>query len=42
MKGREAAFAEAKLAERDQRHQRMGDSRFMLEPNIKDGKGGSA
>jgi [protein-PII] uridylyltransferase len=38
--GRSAAFAEAKLAERDQRHQRMGDSRFMLEPNIKEGKGG--
>ena len=38
--GRGTAFAEAKLAERDQRHQRMGDSRFMLEPNIKDGKGG--
>ena len=38
--GRGAAFAEAKLAERDQRHQRMGDSRFMLEPNIKEGKGG--
>jgi [protein-PII] uridylyltransferase len=38
--GRPAAFAEAKLAERDQRHQRMGDSRFMLEPNIKEGKGG--
>ncbi len=38
--GRGAAFAEAKLAERDRRHQRMGDSRFMLEPNIKDGKGG--
>ena len=38
--GRGAAFAEAKLAERDQRHQRMGDSRFLLEPNIKEGKGG--
>src|SRR5262245_60607428 len=38
--GRSAAFAEAKLAERNQRHQRMGDSRFLLEPNIKEGKGG--
>ena len=38
--GRGPAFAEAKLAERDQRHQRMGDSRFLLEPNIKEGKGG--
>lgn len=34
------AFIEAKLAERDQRHQRMGDSRYVVEPNIKDGKGG--
>jgi [protein-PII] uridylyltransferase len=33
-------FVEAKLAERDQRHQRMGDSRYVLEPNIKEGKGG--
>lgn len=33
-------FVEAKLAERDQRHARYGDSRFMLEPNIKEGKGG--
>ena len=34
------AFVEAKLEERDQRHQRMGDTRYVLEPNIKDGKGG--
>lgn len=33
-------FVEAKLAERDARHQRCGDSRYVLEPNIKDGKGG--
>ena len=33
-------FIEAKLAERDTRHQRMGDSRYLLEPNVKDGKGG--
>ena len=33
-------FVEAKLAERDDRHQRMGDSRYVLEPNLKDGKGG--
>ncbi|WP_119418683.1 [protein-PII] uridylyltransferase [Desertibaculum subflavum] len=33
-------FIEAKLTERDQRHQRMGDSRYVVEPNIKDGKGG--
>lgn len=34
------AFVEAKLAERDARHARMGDSRYVLEPNIKEGKGG--
>jgi len=34
------SFVEAKLAERDQRHQRMGDSRYVVEPNIKEGKGG--
>jgi [protein-PII] uridylyltransferase len=36
----ESSFIEAKLAERDARHQRMGDSRYLLEPNIKEGKGG--
>lgn len=33
-------FVEAKLAERDARHQKLGDSRYVLEPNLKDGKGG--
>ncbi|MDH3660923.1 MAG: [protein-PII] uridylyltransferase [Alphaproteobacteria bacterium] len=33
-------FVEAKLKERDDRHQRTGDSRYMLEPNVKEGKGG--
>jgi len=33
-------FVEAKLAERDARHKRFGDSRYLLEPNIKEGKGG--
>ncbi|MCH8037444.1 MAG: hypothetical protein IIC53_09995, partial [Proteobacteria bacterium] len=33
-------FVEDKLAERDLRHRRMGGSRYVLEPNIKDGKGG--
>ncbi|MEX2642851.1 MAG: nucleotidyltransferase domain-containing protein, partial [Acetobacterales bacterium] len=33
-------FIEAKLAERDARHRTMGDTRYLLEPNIKDGKGG--
>ena len=36
----ESDYIEAKLAERDARHQRMGDSRYLLEPNIKEGKGG--
>ncbi|MFQ5534500.1 MAG: [protein-PII] uridylyltransferase [Sphingomonadales bacterium] len=34
------AFVEAKLAERDARHVRMGDSRYVVEPNLKEGKGG--
>lgn len=34
------SFVKAKLAERDNRHKRMGDSRYLVEPNIKDGKGG--
>ncbi|GAB5468851.1 MAG: [protein-PII] uridylyltransferase [Rhodospirillales bacterium] len=33
-------FIQAKLAERDQRHLKTGDSRYSLEPQIKDGKGG--
>ena len=33
-------FVEAKLAERDNRHLKLGDSRYVLEPNLKDGKGG--
>lgn len=36
----ELAFVEAKLAERDERHARMGDTRYVLEPNVKEGKGG--
>ena len=38
--GHGAAFVDAKLAERDQRHERMGDARYVVEPNIKEGKGG--
>jgi [protein-PII] uridylyltransferase len=34
------AFIEAKLAERDARHARTGESRYRVEPNVKDGKGG--
>ncbi len=38
--GSAAEFVSAKLAERDVRHVRMGDSRYVVEPNVKDGKGG--
>jgi [protein-PII] uridylyltransferase len=34
------AFVTEKLAERDARHKRMGDSRYVVEPNVKEGKGG--
>lgn len=34
------AFVAEKLAERDERHKRMGDSRYVVEPNVKEGKGG--
>ena len=40
MQGTAREFVEAKLAERDERHQRAGASRYRVEPNIKDGKGG--
>ena len=33
-------FIEAKLAERGARHQRQGGQRYVLEPNVKEGKGG--
>ena len=33
-------FVERKLAERDRRHLRFGDSRYVVEPNVKEGKGG--
>lgn len=33
-------FIAAKLAERDGRHARSGDSRYLVEPNVKEGKGG--
>jgi [protein-PII] uridylyltransferase len=40
IKGTAAEFVQQKLAERDQRHARMGDSRYVVEPNVKEGKGG--
>ncbi|MGC6512189.1 MAG: [protein-PII] uridylyltransferase [Parvibaculales bacterium] len=39
-KGSARAFVAAKLEERDQRHARTGESRYLVEPNIKEGKGG--
>jgi len=38
--GTGAEFVTAKLKERDARHERIGNSRYMVEPNLKDGKGG--
>jgi len=38
--GQEAVYAQAKLSERDDRHSRSGASRYLVEPNLKDGKGG--
>ena len=38
--GTAQAFIEAKMNERDERHRRAGESRYLVEPNIKDGKGG--
>jgi [protein-PII] uridylyltransferase len=40
VQGTARQFVEAKLAERDDRHRRAGESRYRVEPNIKDGKGG--
>ena len=33
-------FIAAKLAERDARHRKAGDTRYLVEPNVKEGKGG--
>jgi [protein-PII] uridylyltransferase len=33
-------YIQAKLAERDERHRKGGESRYLVEPNVKDGKGG--
>jgi [protein-PII] uridylyltransferase len=38
--GTAAEFVAAKLAEREERHRRAGQSRYLVEPNVKDGKGG--
>jgi len=38
--GRGRNYISAKLEERDIRHEREGNSRYVIEPNIKEGKGG--
>ena len=40
MRSTSADFIAAKLRERDARHTQQGNSRYMVEPNIKEGKGG--
>ena len=40
VKGTGPEFIAAKLAERDTRHRSHGASRYLVEPNVKDGKGG--
>jgi len=39
-KGKGRSYIAAKLAERDGRHEREGNSRYVIEPDIKEGKGG--
>jgi len=40
VQGTERQFVTDKLAERNERHKRLGDSRYVVEPNVKEGKGG--
>jgi [protein-PII] uridylyltransferase len=40
VQGTAAEFVAAKLAEREERHRNAGASRYLVEPNVKDGKGG--
>src|SRR5436309_954119 len=40
VQGTAADFVAAKLTEREERHRRAGQSRYLVEPNVKDGKGG--
>ena len=40
MQGTAAEFVAAKLAEREERLRKVGASRYLVEPNVKDGKGG--
>ena len=38
--GNAPEFTEEKLRERDDRHKKLGDTRYVVEPNLKEGKGG--
>lgn len=40
VRGQDAQFIADKLAERERRHERGGDTRYVVEPNVKEGKGG--
>ena len=40
VRGTGPQFVAAKLGEREDRHRRGGQSRYLVEPNVKDGKGG--
>jgi len=40
VRGQDAQFIADKLAERDARHARQGDTRYVVEPNVKESKGG--
>ncbi len=37
--GTERQYVSEKLAERQERHRKLGDSRYVVEPNVKEGKG---
>ena len=40
IRGNEAKFIADKLNERDKRHKKQGNTRYLVEPNVKEGKGG--
>nr|WP_257787877.1 [protein-PII] uridylyltransferase [Bartonella apihabitans] len=40
VKGTSPAFIRAKLLERDLRHKKAGETRYLVEPNVKESKGG--
>ncbi len=40
IEGKDSQFIADKLSERDARHARQGNTRYVVEPNVKEGKGG--